>query len=370
MANNLVYNCSIMEERKKMTFNNKHGKTEYMVIGNFDEEVRTISKTVKKGNINRVKEHKLLGTWYDETGDYGINTRKRREKLPFMIATVKRQANPKTVGKFTVDARLNLAEIVVIRSIIYNIEAYSVITMKEMKELESVQLSILTNLLELPQSTPYYALLMELGCWTMKGRVAYVKLMLYHNILRSDKRRVLRKLLKEQEKEARETTWLACIKMEIERYSIELNPEETLKSTWKREVKKKINEEMEKEIRQQCYSMKKARFIKDDKYERKEYLRKGNTDLKTAKAILRTRLNMSNVPANYKNKGGGQCNLCDGGEGSTEHYLTSCSQIQLLRNIWKVQVNDIDNQEISKMKDVANYIEKVEILLEPGKRNY
>ena len=127
---------------------------------------------------------------------------------------------------------------------------------------------------------------------------------------------------------------------------------------------------MEKEIRQQCYSMKKARFIKDDKYERKEYLRKGNTDLKTAKAILRTRLNMSNVPANYKNKGGGQCNLCDGGEGSTEHYLTSCSQIQLLRNIWKVQVNDIDNQEISKMKDVANYMEKVEILLEPGKRNY
>ena len=70
---------------------------------------------------------------------------------------------------------------------------------------------------------------MELGCWTIKGRVAYIKLMLYHNILRSDKRRVLRKLLKEQEKEARETTWLACIKMEIERYSIELNPEETLK---------------------------------------------------------------------------------------------------------------------------------------------
>ena len=141
-----------MEERKKMTFNNKHGKTEYMVIGNFDEEVRTISKTVKEGNINRVKEHKMLGTWYDETGDYGINTKKRREKLPFMIATVKRQANPKTVGKFTVDARLNLAEIVVIRSIIYNIEAYSVITMKEMKELESVQLSILTNLLELPHN--------------------------------------------------------------------------------------------------------------------------------------------------------------------------------------------------------------------------
>ena len=33
VANNLIYNCNIMEERKKMTFNNKSGKTEYMIIG-------------------------------------------------------------------------------------------------------------------------------------------------------------------------------------------------------------------------------------------------------------------------------------------------------------------------------------------------
>ena len=235
MANNLIYNCSLMEERKKMTFNNKPGKTEYMVIGKFNEEVRTVSKKVKKGHINRVKEHKLLGSWFDETGDYEINTSKRKEKIPFMVGTVKKQANPKTVGVYTVAARLNLAEIVIIKSIIYNIEAYPVITTKEVKELESVQLKILTSTLQLPQSTPYYAILMEVGWWTMEGRIVYAKLMLYHNIMRSNKKRVLKNLLKEQEKEERETTWLAGIKRQIGRLNMSLKAEDTLKSTWKRE---------------------------------------------------------------------------------------------------------------------------------------
>ena len=370
MANNLIYNCSLMEERKKMTFNNKQGKTEYMVIGKFDEEVRTISKKVKKGIINRVKEHKMLGTWFDETGDYEINISKRKEKIPFMVGTVKKQANPKTVGVYTVAARLNLAEIVIIKSIIYNIEAFSVITTKEIKELESVQLKILTSTLQLPQSTPYYALLMEVGWWTMEGRIAYAKLMLYHNIMRSNKRRVLKKLLKEQEAEERETTWLAGIKRHIERLDITLNAEDTLKSTWKREVKKKINEEMEREIRQKCYNSKKARFVKDDRYERKEYLTDGKANLTTAKAILRVRLNMCSLPGNYKNRGDGLCTLCEEEEGSTEHYLYDCSQVQLLRKVWGVKTDATRSQEKTEMEDLANFMKKIELMIEPGRKNF
>ena len=370
MANNLIYNCSLMEERKKMTFNNKRGKTEYMIIGKFDEEVRTVSKKVKKGFINRVNEHKMLGTWFDETGDYAINTSKRKEKIPFMVGTVKKQANPKTVGIYTVAARLNLAEIVIIKSIIYNIEAFPVITTKEIKELESVQLQILTSTLQLPQSTPYYALLMEVGWWTMEGRIVYAKLMLYHNIMRSNKKRVLKKLLKEQEKEERETTWLADIKRHIERLEINLKAEDTLKSTWKREVKKKINEEMEREIRQKCYNSKKARFVKDDKYERKEYLTNGKASLTTAKSILRVRLNMSSLPGNYKSGGDGLCTLCEEEEGSTEHYLSRCCQVQLLRKVWGVKTEATYSQEITEMGDLANFMKKIELMIEPGRKDF
>ena len=366
-ANNLIYNCSLMEERKKMTFNNKNGKTEHLVIGNFKEEIRTVTKKVKKGLINRVTEHKMLGSWFNETGLYGVNITKRKDILQFMIGTVKRQASPRNVGVYCVEARLKLAELVIIKSMLYNTEAFSVLTNSEINELESVQMNILTSILELPQTTPYYALLMEVGFWTMRARISYRKLMLYHNIMRSDERRVIKKILEAQENEVRETTWLANTKKELERYKITLNVTETLKSTWKREVKRRINEEMDIEIREKCNNSKKARFVKDDLYERKEYLN-GKVKLSTAKAILRAGLNMCRLPGNYKNKGGGTCTLCEDGEGSNEHYF-KCPCVQLLVKAWNVKEEDMKIQDVSKLNDVAQFMKNVEVMLEPGARH-
>ena len=306
----------------------------------------------------------MLGTWIDETGNYGINIQKKKETLSFMTSTVKRQASPSTVGIYAIEARLKLAEIAIISSILFNVEAFPDLRVTEMKELESVQLGILTTILEIPRTTPYYALLMEVGWWPMTGRIAYKKLMLYHNIMRSDRRRVLRKLLIAQDKENRETTWLASVRREIRRYRITLDVTSTKKSAWKRQVKKNINEEMEKEVRLKCGELKKARLVKEDKYERKSYLN-GQVDLETGKKILRTRMNMSRVPGNYKGTGTGTCHLCREGEGSIEHYF-QCRNTNELRKVWEVTVDELGSHDLSKMKDVTRFVEKVEILLNPN----
>jgi hypothetical protein len=365
-ANRLIYNCNIMEKKKKMTFNNKEGKTEYMVIGNHDEEVRTVSNQVKKGRINRVKEHKMLGTWWDETGKYMINNRKREERLQFMISTVKSQANPRNVGIYTVEARLNLADIVVIPSILYNAEAFPDYSNEEMKKLESIQLKILTGILEIPKTTPYCALLYEVGWWTMKARLAYKKLMLYHNIVRSDEKRTVKRMVKEQEKEPRQTTWNSSIQRLLLEYGIEQEARETEKSTWKKYVKEKITQKTASELREKCENSSKARFVRDDVYEKKEYLR-SKVPLQTAKKILRTRMNMASLPGNYKGNSDGKCPLCEESEGRTEHYFT-CKVVKQLATIWNVKTTDIKSSDVAKLKDVSSFIEKVEIMVEPGSR--
>ena len=367
--NNTIYNCSMMEERKKMTFNNKRGKTEYMIVGKAKkEEIRTVSKRVKKGVISRVNEHKLLGTWIDEDGSYEVNIEKKKEKLPYMLSTTKRQASPKTIGRYTMEARLKLAEAVILQSILVNVEGFPYFKNAEIKQLESVQLSILTNLLELPKTTPYCALLMEVGWWPMKDRLSYKKLMLYHNIVRSDDRRVIKKILSAQEREVRPTTWLAAVERDIRKYKIQLNAKETLKSTWKREVKRRINEEVELELRQKCNNSAKARIVKEDKFERKGYLQ-GKVDTKTAKKILLARLNMCKLPANYKQDGKGTCHLCEEGEGTTEHYFR-CVQVNRLKKVCGVKVEHLMSQDMMEMRNVANFLEKVEIMLEPGMKKW
>ena len=71
-----------------------------------------------------------------------------------------------------------------------------------------MQGKIVRDLMEVPVTTPYQALLLELGIPTMKARVAYRKLMLYHNLSNSDEKRIARRVIEQQHRMDREGTWL------------------------------------------------------------------------------------------------------------------------------------------------------------------
>ncbi len=327
-----------------------------------EEEIKTITNQVKNGRIERVDEHKMLGTWLDTTGGYEINIRKRKEKLSFMLSTVKNQARQKTVGIMAVEARLKLAEIVIVLSCIHNVEGFPSHTENELKQMESMQLTILTGILELPASTPYCALLMETGWWTMRARVAYRKLMLYHNIIKSDEQRVIKELVRIQQKAVRDSTWYASVRKAIEYYGITIDAEKVLKSTWKKHVKTKINTKLAEEITQECSSKTKSRTVMKNEYKRKEYI--GKLSITETKKIMKARLHMTKIPGNFKQLGILKCPLCNDDEIRTEHYF-ECGSCRHLADAWGVTKNDLRTQNMEKMKDVGNFLEKVELLLEP-----
>ena len=89
---------------------------------------------VKDGRINKVKEHMLLGTWFDETGEYEINITKRGEKLNFMISTIRNQGHPKKVGHYAVESRPKLAEVIAIKSLLHSAEAFPNYREKEIQK--------------------------------------------------------------------------------------------------------------------------------------------------------------------------------------------------------------------------------------------
>ena len=198
---------------------------------------------MKNGKINRVPEHKMLGTWIAESGKYETDINKKKTKLQYMINTVRQRTLPQKLGKYAVDAKLKLAETIIIAGLLHNAEGFPSFTETEIKELEKVQHLIITELLGVPNSTSYLALLLETGFWTMKARLTYKKLMLYQNILKSDSRRTLKSLVKVQKEENRRSTWYGGIAEIISEYELtEWDPAIILKSKWKTLVKKKITE--------------------------------------------------------------------------------------------------------------------------------
>ena len=146
-VSNTIYNCSLLEDTKKMTFNNKNGKTEYSVIHPTKND-ETITNGVKNGQIMRVPEHKAVGIWIDERGTYMINLEKNIKRVPHMVATVKAEASAENMGKLAVQARLKLVNAVVTLSLLYGVENIPRLTEQEVQKLESMQHKILTQVLD------------------------------------------------------------------------------------------------------------------------------------------------------------------------------------------------------------------------------
>jgi len=119
-------------------------------------------------------------------------------------------------------------------------------------------------------------------------------------------------------------------------------------------------------VLEKCEKSTKSRIVKEDQYKKKDYLM-GKMKHETAKKILKFRMNMTQLPGNYKNKNknDGRCCICEEEEGTTEHYF-KCKGARPLRKAWEAKEVDMRSQELKKMMDVANFMEKIEMLVGPG----
>ena len=65
------------------------------------------------------------------------------------------------------------------------IHAWGRIKREEKKELEKLQSDMLKRILNLPLSTPYTGILMEIGTWPIMARINYATPMLFHSVISS-----------------------------------------------------------------------------------------------------------------------------------------------------------------------------------------
>ena len=112
--------------------------------------------------------------------------------------------------------------------------------------------------------------------------------------------------------------------------------------------------------------MSKGRIARNDTYGKKEYI--GKVPLHSMKKIMRYRTFMNVIPGNYKAKTEGRCILWHEAKGTAEHYF-GCSETQHLADIWDVDAQDLQSNDVDKMKDVATFLKKVEFLIAPLYKN-
>ena len=107
---------------------------------------------------------------------------------------------------------------------------------------------------------------METDTWSSNQRIQYSTMMIYHNIMNSDHKRIARKILAEQTKNNRKSTIISKVRQIAQEIASKLkNMENISKSKWKKRVKGKIGKPIEERTKQEMTNKTKARISGRDR---------------------------------------------------------------------------------------------------------
>ena len=318
-----IKNTSIMEQRRKFKFNPK--KSKYMVINSGSGQTERIEGSVQEGPIEETNEYKYLGFWITQKHTIMRQIEANKAKLVPMIREIKHIGNENKVGAMNAQIQKLLYETTVIPAVIYNMEVMTNVSKKEYDELEKIQKTALTEIYNLPLSTPYWGILFETGIWPLKYMIIYRQMMLYRDIMRSSDNRKTKQILTQQKKYKHPR----CLYSEIEAnaYSLKLDLNEIddnniKKSDWKKMVKRRILNKINKESYIKNRTMKKLRFLQNSKFGEKDYVKRGN--LSEISKILLVKLNMINIGSNYGKPM--KCPKCEEDKDLTTEHLLTCQR--------------------------------------------
>ena len=250
-----------------------------------------------------------------------------KKKVEYLLKEIKNYGDEGKVGKLALEVRQKIYETVVVPTLYANVETWSEISDKEAKELENMQLRILRGMFELPMCTPYWGIIAESGVWPIRKKIEYKKIMLFQNIIQSDEKRLAIEIIEDQLRSPYGKCWANSIREICEKYEIKIEEiREWSKRTLKKEIKERINKQIDNIVQEKSREMKKLRFIQG--IQKNNYIKelaKGESTI-----IMKARLNMLELKANFRGKYEEEkCDLCLDEEDNTEH-LFECPNLKRL----------------------------------------
>ena len=314
----------LMETLKKTTFGLK--KTVIMVVGKGCREL--IEEEVELGRLNTVEKKDYMGMILNSEGNLKDHIEEMDRKACNSYKEILSIGSPCQVGAEYLNVRLELFQKCLLATIVYGIPAWGSISDKEIDSIEKIHGKYLKKLLQLPVSTPYAPIIMETGLWTLKERYKYLVMMVFHEIMNSDKDRKSREIIVHQIQNRKISNTIYGRVVEIGKETkIDVSQVMVKKSKWKKLCKERIIYLMSQRLKREMADKTKSRFVSKNQWERKKYF--SEVDGRVAMDILKIRLNMWNLKKNYpKDLNDLKCPRCKIEEDTTEHVLSCYSQLK------------------------------------------
>lgn len=308
--------------------------------------------TIGKMNLKYTDSYKYLGETINSKNNLDDQIKDIKGKTEGAYQTILTVAQDRTFKEIELETIWKLVETSIQAIILYACETWNT-RLKDIKELNKIQESIIKRILMTPITTPTEALYTETGLLDIEHLMFIRRINMYYR-LKDNPSDVLDMIHKD-----REISW----KTETESLMRKLDIDQTIldeqKENRKRIIKEKVKEHFKNKVKNISESKSKMKYLLQNEEpkvaERKQYIQKLTRT--QASIIFRTRTRMLEMKNNYRNKYNNMnCRLCGLEEETQQHVLTRCRNNNIDES-HKISMNDIfQNQDMKALATTANTI--------------
>ena len=105
---------------------------------------------------------------------------------------------------------------------LFGMEAWKKLQKAEIQHLEKIQGKVIEKIFSLPIITPCMGLIIKTGAWPAEQKINYSSLILYHNIIKSKKDRLVKQIIQEQRAQNQQNTFYEKVRTKAKELNIKL----------------------------------------------------------------------------------------------------------------------------------------------------
>ena len=270
-----------------------------------------------------------------------------------------------SVGIHTISVYILLHRAIFLASILFNAQAWSNLTEKNISKLSSMQLKFLKKSMKVKQAVANSFVYLELGVLPVEYEMHKRQMSFLHHIIHLDKNDPVRKMWEYQKLLPDHNNWWNCVEKLLIKYGIEVS-EENIKNMSKESFKEKIKKAVLKvafeELKIECKGKEKTKHLTYQEFTTQSYLTALYPNL--SRIIFKCRSQTLNIKAHmrYKYQEDQCCRWCGISDESLQHVVNCGSHEYAISDVEKIIQQGQDLKVLSEIAErVEDFLERVEV---------
>ena len=322
-----------------------------------DIEVQDLYKGEVK--IDETNEEKYLGDVISSDGRNIKNIKARLAKGKGIVSNIISKLEGIPFGKHFFEVGVLLRDSLLVSSVLFNAEAWYNLTAAELDLIETVDMSLLKQILNAPRGTPKEMVYLELGCLPFREIIREKRLRFLHYILNSDQNSLVHKFFNTQMKHKTKKDWVTTVLEDLKVLDLEhLSMEEIRimkKTCFTNLIKQNIQLYAFKNLEDLKKSHSKVEKVQHCVLKIQKYLQPNSIKMRKedAQLIFRLRCRMTQIKVNLKGKYDTlECSAC-GIEEENQQHVIFCKEINEKRSMENIKYENIFNGTVEEKLKIA-----------------